>query len=65
MNIEQMSKNLGGMANVFGGILVAIAYVLHPHHQTPTVISSEFWLVIHIIFALSLIFGIFGLMAVF
>lgn len=65
MNIEQLSKNTGGMANIFGGTLVAVAYVLHPHHETPAVIASDFWLGVHILFALSLIFGIFGLMAVF
>lgn len=65
MNIEQLVKNMGGLANVFGGLFVAIAYSLHPHHQTPDVIASQFWLGIHILFALSLLFGTFGLIAVF
>ena len=65
MKIEQLIKNLGGAANMVGGFCVAIAYSLHPHHQTPEVIASQYWLNIHILFALSLIFGIFGLIAVY
>ena len=65
MNIEILTKNFGGLAHIFGGLFVAIAYILHPHHQTPEIISGQFWLVIHILFALSLIFGIFGLIGLF
>lgn len=65
MNIETLMKNFGGIAHVFGGIFVALAYTLHPHHQTPEVISGSFWLIIHILFALSLLFGIFGLIGLY
>jgi hypothetical protein len=65
MNIENLTKNFGGVAHIFGGVLVAIAYTLHPHHQTPEIISGQFWLIIHILFALSLILGIFGLIGLF
>jgi hypothetical protein len=65
MNIEKLSKDIGGVAHIFGGIFVAVAYSLHPHHQTPEIIAGQFWLFIHILFALSLIFGIFGLIGLF
>jgi len=65
MNIEKLMRNFSGVAHVFGGIFVAIAYTLHPHHQTPDTISSQFWLAIHILFALSLLFGIFGLIGLY
>jgi len=65
MNVVTASKKMAGLSNIFGGTLVGIAYVFHPHHQTPDVISSDFWLMIHILFALSLIFGIFGLIGIF
>ena len=53
----------GGIANIFGGILVAAAYLLHPHHATPGVVMSGFWLLVHVLFVFSLLFGIFGLVA--
>lgn len=65
MNIEKLSINFSGVAHVMGGVFVAIAYTLHPHHQTPDIVSGQFWLVIHILFALSLLFGIFGLIGLF
>jgi len=65
MNIVVVSRNMAGISNIFGGTLVAIAYLFHPHHQTPDVISTDFWLMVHVLFALSLIFGIFGLVGIF
>jgi len=53
----------GGYANVAGGLLVAVAYVSHPHHETPAVIASTYWLWTHVLFVFSLLFGIFGLIA--
>lgn len=65
MNIVVVSKNMVGISNIFGGTLVGIAYLFHPHHQTPDVIRTDFWLMVHVLFALSLIFGIFGLIGIF
>jgi hypothetical protein len=65
MSIVMLSKNLAGISNILGGTLVAIAYVFHPHHQTPDVIATNVWLLVHVLFALSLIFGIFGLIGIF
>lgn len=53
----------GGVANIFGGILVAAAYLLHPHHVTPAVVMDGFWLLVHILLVFSLLLGIFGLFA--
>lgn len=53
----------GGVANIFGGILVAAAYLLHPQHATPAVVMGGFWRLVHVLFVFSLLFGIFGLFA--
>ncbi len=57
------SLRWGGYANIAGGALVAIAYLSHPHHETPQVIASSYWLWTHVLFVFSLLFGIFGLIA--
>ncbi len=51
----------GGISNIVGGLLVAIAYLSHPHYETPEVIGSDYWLWTHVIFVFSLLFGIYGL----
>ena len=51
----------GGPTHIVAGILVAVAYVSHPHHETPAMISSSFWLWTHVLFVFSLLGGIFGL----
>jgi len=61
----QIFNRFGSVANIIGGICVAIAYTLHPHHANPEVISGGFWLGIHVLFSLSLLFGVFGLIALF
>lgn len=65
MNTQTTFNRFGAVSNIIGGICVAIAYTLHPHHATPDVVAGSFWLVIHVLFALSLIFGIFGLFTLF
>jgi len=40
-----------------------IAYLSHPHHETPEVIASSYWVWTHVIFVFSLLFGVFGLIA--
>ncbi|NNE36860.1 MAG: hypothetical protein HKN08_01040, partial [Gammaproteobacteria bacterium] len=61
-NTDQVYR-LGGIANIIGGVLVAVAYLGHPHAQTSTAISGTFWLIVHVLFVFSLLFGIFGLFA--
>ena len=53
----------GGLANVIGGIAVALAYVLHPPSAPPEVVGSPFWVFVHAVFLVSLLGGIFGLFA--
>jgi hypothetical protein len=62
-NLTSRSLKWGGFANVAGGVLVAVAYLSHPHHETPEVIASSYWLWTHILFVFSLLFGVFGLIA--
>ncbi len=57
------AMKLGGFSNIAGGVLVAVAYLSHPHHETPEVIASNYWLWTHVIFVFSLLFGVFGLIA--
>ena len=65
MNQSQTFNRFGSFSNIVGGICVAIAYTFHPHHANPEVISGGFWLGIHVLFSLSLLFGVFGLFALF
>ncbi|MFZ9037362.1 MAG: hypothetical protein ACO3DT_04775 [Gammaproteobacteria bacterium] len=53
----------GGLANVVGGVCVAIAYGLHPPRALPEVVASGFWIVIHVLFMVSLLGGVFALFA--
>ena len=53
----------GGIANVVGGICVAAAYVLHPPEAKPEIVASGLWAVVHILFMISLLGGVFALFA--
>ena len=53
----------GGLANVIGGICVAAAYVLHPPEAQPEVVASGLWALVHILFMISLLGGVFALFA--
>lgn len=65
MTTQAVTKTLrwGNLTNIPGGILVAMAYVLHPHHADAEVVGGSFWLMVHLMFAGSLLFGIFGLIS--
>lgn len=65
MNPLQTFNRFGSFSNIVGGVCVAIAYTFHPHHATPEIVASDFWLGIHVLFSLSLLFGVFGLVALF
>lgn len=62
-DLTSRSWRCGGYANIVGGVLVAIAYLTHPHDETPEVIASSYWLWTHVLFVFSLLFGVFGLIA--
>lgn len=65
MTTQILFNRFGAVANIVGGVCVGLAYTLHPHHATPDVIAGSFWLIIHVLFALSLLFGVFGLFALY
>lgn len=54
-----------GLTNAVAGACVGLAYLLHPHHATPAIVSSRFWLAIHLLFAVSLLGGILGAIGIF
>jgi hypothetical protein len=62
-DLVRRSVRWGGFANIVGGVLVAVAYISHPARETPEVIASQYWLWTHVLFVFSLLFGVFGLIA--
>ena len=53
-NLVTRSLRWGGYANIVGGVLVAVAYLSHPHHETPEIIAGSYWLWTHVLFVFSL-----------
>jgi len=65
MGVTETATRWSGLVNAVAGVCVGLAYVLHPHHGTPEVISGTFWLWVHVLFAMSLLGGIFGTLGLF
>jgi uncharacterized membrane protein len=63
--VTKQAIYLAGLINAFAGVCVGLAYVLHPHHATPEVVASGFWLWVHLLFVVSLLGGIFGAIGIF
>ena len=63
--VTKQATHLAGLINAVAGVCVGLAYFLHPHHATPDVVVSGFWLGIHVLFATSLLGGIFGALGIF
>lgn len=63
--VTNKATQWAGLVNAVAGVCVGVAYVLHPHHPSPEVISSSFWFWVHTLFAVSLIGGIFGTIGIF
>ena len=61
--VTKQATHLAGLINAVAVVCVGLAYFLHPHHATPDVVVSGFWLGIHVLFATSLLGGIFGALA--
>lgn len=59
----QTAQTWGGTALVIGGIAVAGAYLAHPAQAPPETVASLEWILIHVGFLVSLIGGVFGLVA--
>lgn len=53
----------GGLASIVSGICLAISYLLHPATAPPEIVASNFWILIHAGFMVSLLGGIFSLIA--
>jgi len=59
MNISTVIR-AGAIGMIISGFALGYSYVSHPHHMTPDVIASGFWMVIHALFAVSLVMGPLG-----
>ena len=60
--IERLIR-LGGIGGIIGGVLVAAAYLTHPSEALPETLASSLWIWVHAGFMVSLICGIFLLLA--
>ncbi len=64
MNISAITR-AGAIGMIVSGLALGYSYVAHPHHMTPQTIASTFWVVIHALFALSLVLGLLGTTALY
>ena len=64
MNIQTITR-AGAAGMIVSGLALGYSYVSHPHHMTPEMIGSAFWVVIHALFALSLVLGLLGTTALY
>ena len=64
MNIEAITR-AGASGLIVSGLALGYSYIAHPHQMTPEMIGSTFWVVIHSLFALSLILGLLGTTALY
>ncbi len=64
MNVSSITR-AGAAAMIISGLALGYSYVSHPHHMTPETIASTFWVVVHALFALSLVLGLLGTTALY
>lgn len=64
MNIQAITR-AGAAGMIVSGLALGYSYVSHPHHMTPEMIGSGFWVLIHALFALSLVLGLLGTTALY
>ena len=64
MNFSSITR-AGAVAMIISGLALGYSYVSHPHHMTPETIASTFWVVVHALFALSLVLGLLGTTALY
>ncbi len=55
----------GAAGMIVSGLALGYSYVSHPHHMTPETIASPVWVVVHALFALSLVLGLLGTTALY
>ncbi|MEP2531246.1 hypothetical protein [Shimia sp.] len=59
MNVTTITR-AGAAGMIISGFALGYSYVSHPHHMAPETIGSTFWVIIHALFALSLVLGLLG-----
>ncbi len=55
----------GGLLMIISGLALGYSYISHPHHMPPEVIASAKWILIHCLFAVSLVLGLMGTTALY
>ena len=55
----------GGLLMILSGLALGYSYISHPQHMPPEVIASAKWILIHSLFAVSLILGLMGTTALY
>ena len=55
----------GGLLLIISGLTLSYSYISHPHHMPPEVIASANWIMIHSLFAVSLVLGLMGTTALY
>ena len=55
----------GGLLMIISGLALGYSYISHPHHMPPEVIATTNWILIHGLFAVSLVLGLMGTTALY
>ena len=55
----------GGLLMIISGLALGYSYISHPQHMPPDVIASSSWILIHTLFAVSLLLGLLGTTALY
>ena len=64
MNTPNFTR-LGGISVAISGLALGYSYISHPSNMSPEMIGSTAWVVIHLLFALSLALGLLGTTALY
>ena len=64
-NFARRITRLGAGGLIISGAALGYSYVSHPHLMTPAVIAGPGWVIIHALFALSLVLGLMATVAVY
>jgi len=55
----------GGLLMIISGLTLGYSYISHPQYMPPEVIATANWILIHILFAVSLVLGLMGTTALY